>query len=121
MSRKGIALVAVLALLSAASLLMLSYATLAAVNWMSVRNLREGLVAWSRLEAVASVAVRDLRTSYERHGTLPETYVFLHDAELAASVAYVRTSDGTGELELIAGFGKAAASRTIRLTMSPQP
>lgn len=121
MSRRGIALVAVLALLSAASLLMLSYATLAAVNWLSVRNVREGMVAWSRLEAAGAITVRDLRATYERDGSLPDAYALPHAAELGASVTYRRTSDVSADLELIAGFGKAAARRTIGLSMSPQP
>lgn len=118
MKPNGIAIVAVLSLLAAVSLLMLSYSALATVNWLSARNLRQGLHAWSRAEAAVSVVTAELEESFRRDSGLPDSYALDGAQDLDATIAYVRTAPDRGEVEIVARFGKAAVRRVLTLDMS---
>jgi Tfp pilus assembly protein PilX len=118
MTQRGIAIAAVLALLAGVSLLMLASFTLATVNWLSARNLRQGLYAWSRAEAAVSISVSELEDAYRRDSTLPDTYALDVAEDLETAVTYAKTADGRAELVVVARFGSAAVRRTLRLDMT---
>lgn len=118
MRQRGVAIPAVLALLAAVSLLILAYSTLATVNWLTARNLRQGLHAWTRAEAAVAIVVTELEEAYRRESTLPDTYALPAAADLEATVTYARSADAHALVVVVARFGTAAVRRTLWLDMT---
>ena len=115
---RGIALVAVLALLTCLTMLVMAMALHVTAAWLAARNLREGTIAWSRVESAEAAAVAALGGAYRRDGALPSTYGLTGADEIDVTVTYVRTSETTATLDMVASFGRAAARRETRLDMT---
>ena len=118
MSTRGIALVAVLALVTCMTMLLLAMGLNVTAAWLAARNLREGTLAWSRVESAEAAAVAALGEAYRRNGTLPSTYALLGSDEMDVTVTYRRTSDATATLDVVGAFGGAAVHRETRVDMN---
>lgn len=116
--QRGIALVAVLALLACVGMLALATLTQITMNWLSARNLREGTLAWSRVESVAAASVASLGEAFQRNGALPEDLTLTGIDQIETTVAYTRTSDSTAIVEVIGRFGQSAVRREIVVDMA---
>lgn len=108
---RGIALVAVLALLACLAMLVLAMTLHVTAGWLAARNLREGTIAWSRVVSAEAAAVEALGASFRRDGELPAAFRLAGADEMDVTVSYVRTSPATATLDLTASFGRAAVRR----------
>ena len=115
---RGIALVAVLALVACLTMLLLAMALHVTAGWWAARNLREGTIAWSRVVSAEAAAVEALGESYRRDGELPLAFTLAGSDEMEVTMSYVRTSPVTATLDLVGSFGKAAVRRETSVDMT---
>ena len=116
-ARGGVALVAVLALLSCVVMLLLATSMHLTATWLAARNLREGTIAWSRAESAAAAAVSALAETYRRDGDLPVTFALSGAEEMGVTLGYARTSQATATLDVFGEFRRAAVRHEIRVDM----
>lgn len=115
---RGIALVAVLALVACLTMLLLATTAHLTAAWLAARNLREGTIAWSRAESAAAAAVAALGEAHRREGELPDAFALPGAEEMGVTLGYLRTSEATATLDVVGAFGRAAVRREVRVDMT---